>query len=213
VIIEKPSFPSPVIIIDDFLSSDAAAECLAEFIRLEPVYAPAMVGTGADAKQADEHRQNEVVYLDDVFRTAPARSKILSAIKGRIWDDECLELWSAGRSLLEAINYATRHEAVGSRYGTGQFYAAHQDTKRNPGNQDIQHRIVTLVYYVHREPAAFTGGALTLIEAGERVTVQPKHNRAVIFPSITFHEVEPVSMESEKFEDGRFSLNYWMGFT
>jgi Rps23 Pro-64 3,4-dihydroxylase Tpa1-like proline 4-hydroxylase len=43
--------------------------------------------------------------------------------------------------------------------------------------------------------------------------VEPKHNRAIVFPSFMFHEVEKVEMRSDNWDDGRFSLNYWMGFT
>jgi Rps23 Pro-64 3,4-dihydroxylase Tpa1-like proline 4-hydroxylase len=51
-----------------------------------------------------------------------------------------------------------------------------------------------------------------LWEDDQSVRVEPRHNRAVIFPSFTFHEVEQVSMGSDGWDQARFSLNYWLGF-
>jgi Rps23 Pro-64 3,4-dihydroxylase Tpa1-like proline 4-hydroxylase len=65
---------------------------------------------------------------------------------------------------------------------------------------------------VNRIPEQFTGGSLTLWDSGDNVRVEPKHNRAVLFPSFTLHEVENVRLNNDNWEDGRFSLNYWMGF-
>ena len=84
----------------------------------------------------------------------------------------------------------------------------HQDTRRD----HITYRIVTLVYYVNRVPERFSGGALVLWDKDDRVALQPRHNRAVIFPSFTFHEVERTRLASEAWEDARFSINYWLGF-
>jgi Rps23 Pro-64 3,4-dihydroxylase Tpa1-like proline 4-hydroxylase len=69
-----------------------------------------------------------------------------------------------------------------------------------------------LVYYLHRLPQQYTGGSLVLWEGNDSVTLEPKHNRAILFPSFVLHEVEKVSVSSERWEDARFSLNYWMGF-
>jgi Rps23 Pro-64 3,4-dihydroxylase Tpa1-like proline 4-hydroxylase len=99
-------------------------------------------------------------------------------------------------------------EAVLSRYGNCGFYKRHQDTRRD----HITYRLVTLIYYVNTVPEQFAGGHLTFWKGEQQLTISPKHNRAVVFPSFTFHEVESVRMCSEKWEDGRFSLNYWMGF-
>jgi SM-20-related protein len=206
---QKLPFRSPLLYIDDFLSEEEAQRVLQECLDLKRIYMPARVFDGPSATKTDpKYRNNEVVYLDDVFRGAPERSEILSIIKKKIWTDECRALWHEGYSIFDIINYSTWHEAVISRYGHSEFYKKHQDTRRD----HITYRLVTLVYYVNRTPEQFTGGSLTLWEDGESVKVDPTHNRAVLFPSFMFHEVESVRMNSEKWEDGRFSLNYWMGF-
>lgn len=176
---------------------------------LKKVYMPAKVFDGPTATKIDPgYRNNEVVYLDDVFRSAPDRSDILKIIKNKIWSDECKKLWHEGYYIFDVINYSTWQEAVVSRYGSSEFYKRHQDTRRD----HITYRIVTLVYYVNKVPEQFTGGSLILWDGDQSLKVEPKHNRAVVFPSFTFHEVENVHLKGDDWEDGRFSVNYWIGF-
>jgi hypothetical protein len=207
--IARPKSDTPIILIDNFLSEEDAQRVLQECLDLKKVYMPAKVFDGPTATKIDlNYRNNEVVYLDDVFRSAPGRSDILNIIKNRIWSDECKKLWHEGYYVFDVINYSTWQEAVISRYGNSEFYKRHQDTRRD----HITYRIVTLVYYVNKVPEQFMGGALILWDGNRSVTVEPKHNRAVVFPSFTFHEVESVYMKSDSWEDGRFSINYWIGF-
>lgn len=209
MIVSRPPFNSPILLIDDFLLEEDAQRVLQECIDLKKIYLPARVFDGPNATKIDQsYRKNEVVYLDDVFRSSPERSDILSIVKKKIWTEECKKLWHEGYYIFDIINYSTWQESVISRYGNCEFYKRHQDTRRD----HITYRLVTLVYYINRIPEQFTGGSLILWHDQEHIRVEPKHNRAVVFPSFTFHEVESVHMSSEKWEDGRFSLNYWMGF-
>jgi SM-20-related protein len=117
-------------------------------------------------------------------------------------------LWHEGDFIFDIINYSTHQQAVISRYGDCDFYKKHQETHRD----QITYRLVTLVYYINRVPEPFTGGSLTFWHGNERLRIDPKHNRAVVFPSFTIHEVESVRLSSDQWEDGRFSINYWLGF-
>ena len=205
----RPPFGSPILCIDDFLPEADAQRILQECIDLKKVYMPARVFDGPDATKIDPtYRTNEVVYLDDVFRSAPERSDILTLMKKKIWTQECRALWHEGYLVFDIINYSTWQEAVISRYGNGNFYKRHQDTRRD----HITYRLVTLIYYVNRVPEQFTGGSLVLWNGEDSLRLQPRHNRAIIFPSFTLHEVETTFMNSERWDGGRFSLNYWMGF-
>jgi hypothetical protein len=207
--VSRPSFPSPILCIDDFFSEEDAQKILKECLDLKKVYMPSRVFDGPTATKVDpSYRTNEVVFLDDVFRTAPERSDILSMMKKKIWTDECNNLWHEGDLIFDIINYATWHECVVSRYGHNQFYKKHRDTRRD----HITRRIVTLVYYVNKLPERFTGGSLVLWHEDQKIKLDAKHNRAIVFPSFTMHEVESVCETEESWEGGRFSLNYWMGF-
>jgi hypothetical protein len=141
--VQRPAFCSPVLCIDDFLLEHEAQQVLQECIDLKKIYLPARVFDGPNATKIDKsYRANEVVYLGDVFRGAPERSDILSIIKKKIWTEECRTLWHEGYYIFDIINYSTRQEAVISRYGDGNFYGRHQDTR----NDHITRRLVTLVY-------------------------------------------------------------------
>jgi Rps23 Pro-64 3,4-dihydroxylase Tpa1-like proline 4-hydroxylase len=207
--ISRPTFGAPALVIDDFLVEEQSSMILQECIDLKKVFMPGMVFDGKNSTKVDpSYRTNEVVYLDEIFRSAPERSHILSIIGKKIWTDECRALWHEGYSIFDVINYCTRHEAVLSRYGDDQLYHRHQDTRWD----HITYRLVTMVYYVNREPEKFSGGELVLWHDSEQVKIQAKHNRAVVFPSFLMHQVETVQMKSNEWDDARFSINYWMGF-
>jgi 2OG-Fe(II) oxygenase superfamily len=178
--ISRPPFPLPILCIDDFLTEEDAERVLQECIDLKKIYMPATIFDGPGVSKIDQKfRNNEVVHLNDVFRGAPDRSAILTIIKQKIWTEDCKTLWHDGYHIFDIINYSTWQEAAISRYGEGAFYKKHRDTRRD----HITYRLVTLVYYVNRLPQQFTGGSLVLWQGDESVRLEPRHNRAVVFPS------------------------------
>jgi hypothetical protein len=104
----RPDFCSPVLCIDDFLVEEDAQRILQEWIDLKRVYMPARIFDGPTATKIDRaFRKNDVVNLDDVFRSAPERSDTLTIIKNKIWTEECRELWHKGYYIFDVINYST----------------------------------------------------------------------------------------------------------
>lgn len=207
--VSTPAFSSPVLCIDDFLPEEDAQKILQEWIDLKRLYVQATVFDGPTTVKVDRNfRRNDVLYLSSVYHTAPGRSDTLTIIKRKIWTEECRSIWHSGYLIFDIINYSTWQEAVVSRYSDGEFYKKHQDTRRD----HITYRLVTLIYYVQMLPQKFTGGSLVLWEGDDNVTFEPKHNRALVFPSFMLHEVQKVNVSSDRWEEARFSLNYWMGF-
>jgi 2OG-Fe(II) oxygenase superfamily len=207
--ISRLPLTAPILCIDDFLTEEEAQRVLQECIDLKKIYLPARVFDTPYTTKVDlSYRKNDVVYLGDIFKSCPERSDILSIFKAKIWTDECRKIWHKGYYIFDVINYSTWQEAVISRYDGSGFYHRHQDTRWD----HITFRLVTFVYYVNRIPEGFEGGALAIWHEDKSVRVQPKHNRAVVFPSFLSHEVETVRMVSDRWEDGRFSINYWVGF-
>lgn len=94
------------------------------------------------------------------------------------------------------------------------FIARHRDTGTG-ASRHRQDRIVSMVYYLHREPQGYSGGALRLWslgpESGERshADIPPEQNALVAFPSWAVHEVLPVQVPSRRYEDARFAINFW----
>ena len=99
-------------------------------------------------------------------------------------------------------------------HNDGAMFSRHIDTlteeNRPFGASD---RIVSLVYYFHRQPKAFSGGELEVfpILGGTSTLIEPLDNRLIAFPSELPHEVLPVSCPSRAFEDSRFAVNVWLG--
>ena len=93
----------------------------------------------------------------------------------------------------------------------GGHFIRHIDT-RTKMPDDTTDRIVSAVYYFHREPAAFEGGELIMhaLVGDETLKVEPKHDRLVVFSSIAPHEVNRTTIPNDGFEDARFSINCWL---
>jgi Rps23 Pro-64 3,4-dihydroxylase Tpa1-like proline 4-hydroxylase len=105
--------------------------------------------------------------------------------------------------------------------GDGAHFAPHIDIplgagRRTVGREKGEDRMISSVYYYHREPKGFSGGALRLYrfgidpaEAGDddSVAFEPEQNSLVVFPSFARHAVEAVRCPSGEFADYRFGLN------
>ena len=110
-------------------------------------------------------------------------------------------------------------------HGDGAHFNAHLDIPygkdRKPlGAEPGMDRVLSAVYYFHREPKGFSGGELRLFRFGARpadraasdddwVDVAPVQNSLVAFPSWALHEVRTVHCPSQAFEDYRFAINCW----
>ena len=74
-------------------------------------------------------------------------------------------------------------------------------------------RALSGVYYLHRAPKGFSGGALRFYAIGDAnrfVDVEPVHNSLLVFPSWAPHEVMPISCPTGAFMDSRFAVNCWL---
>jgi len=101
-------------------------------------------------------------------------------------------------------------------HNDGAFYLPHIDTYSGRKTDLNSVRVISGVYYVHREPKAYTGGALRLFDfqRDERepayVDFEPERNMLLVFPSWARHEVRPVACPSRRFMDSRFAVNCWI---
>jgi len=100
-------------------------------------------------------------------------------------------------------------------HGDGAYYKPHIDTATQNEYDEETARVMTGVYYFHRQPKGFSGGALRLYPVFKMpdqtgfVDVAPEYNRAVFFPAFLPHEVMPVASPSREFADSRFAINCW----
>lgn len=108
-----------------------------------------------------------------------------------------------------------RFEVEMVAHGHGAFFKRHKDTFVKRKSQPT-HRVISMVYYFHAVPKAFSGGILRLhsmaadCQDGTYVDVEPTLDTAVFFLSWFPHEVSPVACPSGRFMDSRFAINCWI---
>ena len=109
-------------------------------------------------------------------------------------------------------------------HNDGAHFTRHTDIPFGPGRKPLggdrsgtQDRLLSGVYYFHREPKAFSGGALRLYRFGSNgdapndwIDVEPEQNSLVVFPTWATHEVLPICCPSKDFADSRFAVNVWL---
>jgi len=97
-------------------------------------------------------------------------------------------------------------------HGDGGFYRPHIDTFTGGSASSGVNRRLSLIYYVHRRPRPFSGGRLQLLGlgGGQPLAIEPDHDTLLAFPSFVPHEVEPVSIPQQGFENSRFAVNIWL---
>jgi Rps23 Pro-64 3,4-dihydroxylase Tpa1-like proline 4-hydroxylase len=99
----------------------------------------------------------------------------------------------------------------------GNFYKPHPDTDINSRNKKILKRKFTLIYYLFNDPKPFLGGDLIIYNKHDTenydkdnfVTISPKNNSGILFPSEYWHEVTPIQND-ESIDNNRFTVNIWL---
>lgn len=185
-------------IFDNFLGESVAAALLDHAISRPDQFEPSTVGV------AETNRVLEAARTSSTFRGdwGDLKRKFSDAIKCRL--PEILAAtgvanWSPKKL---QIDLAVHRD--------GDFFSPHVDTATGHSKADI--RMVSAVYYFHRQPKTFFGGELAIrdLRGGMDHTITPLHDQLIVFPSFLPHEVKPVSVPGDEFADARFSINCWL---
>jgi predicted 2-oxoglutarate/Fe(II)-dependent dioxygenase YbiX len=189
------------LVIDDFLPAEDHAALLAFALANEAHFAPSEVRRGTQGYHAPDTRKSLLCGaplggLKDRFRAAIlARNDELFAATGT-------PPFAVARCEIELAVHRD-----------GCFFAGHQDTFTEESRAGTHSdRLVSAVWYFHAEPRRFSGGELAIYPFGEGEPdlIEPRDNRLVVFPSVAFHEVLPISCPGDAFADARFSINCWL---
>jgi len=97
-------------------------------------------------------------------------------------------------------------------HSDGDFYRIHKDTGSH------HHRVLSYIYYFHKQPKVFSGGELQLFDTDTKndcasttfTTIEPVHNSLIVFPSEYYHQVCTVNLASEDRLLGRHTINGWL---
>jgi SM-20-related protein len=189
---------APYIRIPNFLAEEENHAVLDYAIRKEPDYQ----GSKVETTVPDYRSSRVLMRLDDLSIDFAAR--ILEIVPDAL---NYFGLPLVSEPKLE-IQLTTHNE--------GGYYRIHNDN----GTPNTAARVLTYVYYFHRQPVAFQGGQIRLydsrVESGRLrlaesfAEINPENNMLLLFPSRLMHEVLPTYCSSRAFADGRFTLNGWL---
>lgn len=188
--------PSDYVQIENFLSSAEANQLLNDILIQEHAFVPAEVIEG------NPHNRQALVLC-----ASPAIAEFMINRMQNILPDVITQLNVTPFSISHTEVQITAHQ-------DGNYFRQHRD------NSKSDHRKLTYVYYLHRQPKPFSKGELVLydseinqgcyVAAKSFKLIEPRHNSIVFFLSRNWHEVLPVSCPSNRFEDSRFTINGWI---
>ncbi|MGV0026091.1 2OG-Fe(II) oxygenase [Phormidesmis priestleyi] len=188
------SHQAPFVQIDRFLDESARSQILQAVLSRESEFVPTTTATGAT-----DYRRSQILYWFPDFDWMVKQVKLALP--------KVLPQLGLDFAIAEIELQLTAHN-------DGHYYKIHNDN----GSSEAATRVLSYVYYFHREPKAFSGGELRLYGAtvdyetpsADFCTIEPLNNRMIFFPSQYLHEVMPVVCPSQAFADGRFTLNGWV---
>lgn len=189
------------LVIDRFLPVDLHQAVLALALDNADRFAPSEVRPG-ERGYIDPHIRRSLL-LD--LGLGAQEQAFQAAIEAR------LEELCAGTGV--APFAIARAECELAAHGDGHFFRIHHDTLVDAARTSTRtDRVLSLVYYFHRQPQGFSAGELAVYPfgGGDPVLIEPRDNRLVAFAAMTPHEVLPVSCPSGRFEDYRFAVNCWL---
>ncbi|MCW3846655.1 2OG-Fe(II) oxygenase [Sphingomonas sp. LB-2] len=193
-----PPVMLPYLRIAGFLDAGEHAALLEWTLANEARFAPAQLAGGLV-----EPKARIALALRDLGPSAPILTERLRAAASE---------WSAA---LRTTPFETSEvELELAAHNDGAHFTLHADTyaSSQPARGD---RMLSAVYYFHRQPRGFEGGSLRLHRLGAApgdpgLDIAPDDNSLVVFPSWGPHEVLRVSCPSRAFADSRFAVNGWI---
>jgi Rps23 Pro-64 3,4-dihydroxylase Tpa1-like proline 4-hydroxylase len=188
----------PLRIMKNYLPESLARQFLAQTVQNRDGFEASSVTT-----KVEDYRRSKVLHLEGALR---------EQFEARVYES----LLTAARAFGIQIPADRKFDSQLTASGHGDFFKSHRD--RGNDGEETSNRLLTYVYYFHREPKPFSGGELRLYDfeegswnpAASYRTIAPEHNMLVVFPSWANHEVLPVIVPSGAFEDSRFTVNGWL---
>jgi SM-20-related protein len=189
---------SPYLLAENFLDPALLQELLRFVADAEPGFVDSTVSTSDT-----DYRRSKVLY------EFPRFSELFRTKMGSIAGDVAKRLGLAPFAVGDVECQMTAHN-------DGNYFKLHNDN----GSPDTATRVLSYVFYFHNEPKAYTGGEFRMyhsrVENGAyhrgdfAADITPKNNSVLFFPSYCHHEVLPVHCASQRFADGRFTINGWV---
>ena len=194
-------WPAPFVWMTDFLAPGECDRLLALGTARRECFTPAKVGDPSATRVDPEVR---MTLEADARTMQESRPRIGPKIRSVLPD----VLARLGMPGLDRYRIE-----MGMRvYLGGGFYRAHSDNR----SMGYRPRVLSFVYFFHREPRRFSGGDLLLYDTDVDTSawtcaafsrIVPLGNSIVFFPSACWHQVCSVRCETDDFGDGRWAVN------
>lgn len=191
----------PVCVIDGFLGPEKSARLLDFATHNQHLFAPSDVHNEAASREHGLRRAS----LSLVEGHAEALADFTAAV-----DANFIRLCKAV-GVPEFVVSECEMDLVA--HLDGHHYRRHVDVLTEAARAETTaDRMISLVYYVHQQPQAFSGGELDLfaIAGPGSHRVEPRHDRLVAFSPMAPHEVRNVTLPGNRFADARFSVACWL---
>jgi SM-20-related protein len=193
----------PVLILDEFLKDKALRAELLQFT----------LDNSAQFERSTVHTDGETEVREDYRISLYCKSGLgpLDKRLRQIATDNFAQLCAGAGITPFPIGHIETELAA---HGDGAFFNPHIDTFSGRGrSMNNSDRVLTAVYYFHREPKGFSGGSIEVFPYGYRggptQIIEPVQNRLICFASTALHRVNAVSCPSGAFADYRFAINFW----
>lgn len=186
--------PFPYLIVDNLYDDDELRLIWQELDFLcHPEKWRSPEDTGTATCNDKPLKNNFGIFLDGKYGIYSDRkiSNILT-LNRKILDKGILDVYANLSFGYQSAFMTTEDNTLISYYEDSQYYKRHNDQG-----------VMTALTWFYKEPKAFFGGDLIFSDFNKH-TVELKNNRAVLFPSFVFHEVEEICMPEHKPGFGRY---------
>lgn len=125
------------------------------------------------------------VFLESVFKNF-RHSAIISHCIDNTSSDEFKNKVLEHNTLYNSLFYCNVRDHLISYYENSDYYNPHTDSS-----------FFTILSYFYNEPKQFDGGEIVLhsCNSNKQAKIEVEHNRVIIIPSCTVHEVYPIKSE------------------
>ena len=203
--------PGPYADLEGFLGPEENAALLDYTLKNQENFIPSRIYKTNQKGRVDAESVISKTRISKIFRpNLEIRNMFQTAVLGEL-DNICMSLGVPKFEMRKV-------EIELAAHGDGAFFNQHIDSHVHeaPDGDTKMLRHISLVYYYCREPAKFSGGAFRMHAVagnGQPETyldIAPKNDRAIAFPSWLPHEVMPILLPGDRFEENRFAVNCWL---
>lgn len=188
--------PFPHLIIDEIYNDEEISLIWQELDFLcHPEKWRSPEDTGTAVHNDKPLKNNFGIFLDgkDGIYSDRKISNILT-LNRKILDKGILDVYANLSFGYQSAFMTSEDTTLISYYEDSHYYKKHNDNA-----------VFTALTWFYKEPKAFFGGDLIFSDF-DKYSVELKNNRAVLFPSFLFHEVEEICMPEHKSGYGRYCM-------